>query len=55
MPRTHPLPVLAPVDDHGIARLGELRGAADHAEGVARGAVSAVRAVRRHMQGRHRV
>ena len=52
-PRPNPLPVLAPVDEHGIARPGEIRRTADRAQRTALEAVRRVRAVRRHVQGRH--
>ena len=54
-PRPHPLPVLAGLDDHGIAGQGEFRRTADRAERAARGAVRGIGAVRRYVEGRHRI
>ena len=54
-PRLHPLPVLASVHQHGVARPGEVRRPADRAQRAARGTVLGIVAVRRHVQGRHRL
>src|SRR5581483_6951752 len=53
-PRPHPLRYTPPVNQHSIARPGELSRPADRPQRTTRGTVRRIRTVNRHMQYRHR-